>query len=261
MTDDPKADDDLPAFLDLKKRLPPKEYEAAIAKAREATERANRPARPSAAPKAEKPPAAPPKAAKGKVAKLPVPPPKSGRSVVAEKKQPEAVAKTPRTEDVQSIGKAPGQPPTSSKADQRKDYPMPTTSKKTATRGVTSPAPKQVQPADARAIAKAVKAKGKKTNGKSARTPVKGKTTAKKPAKREEGTPRAGTMTVEILKLAARKQGVSREELNTLTEWTGAPWKWNFSNPKGTGYCDRFGYKLAILTGKDGETRYHVTKR
>lgn len=48
-------------------------------------------------------------------------------------------------------------------------------------------------------------------------------------------------MVVEILKLASRPNGVSPRELNTLTTWKGAPWKWLFSNPKGNGYCDRWG--------------------
>lgn len=68
-------------------------------------------------------------------------------------------------------------------------------------------------------------------------------------------------MVVEILKLASRTNGASREELNNLTEWKGAPWKWLFKNPKNNGYCDRWGYKLAILEGKNGETRYKVEKK
>ena len=54
-------------------------------------------------------------------------------------------------------------------------------------------------------------------------------------------------MAVEILKLASRAKG------------KGAPWKWIFSNPKGTGYCDRWGYKFKVLD-EDG-TRYHVVKK
>jgi hypothetical protein len=40
-------------------------------------------------------------------------------------------------------------------------------------------------------------------------------------------------------------------ELNALTKWKSAPWKWLFSNPKGTGYCDRWGYKFKMLSDKD----------
>jgi len=51
--------------------------------------------------------------------------------------------------------------------------------------------------------------------------------------------------------------------LNELTEWKGAPWKWLFSNPKKTGYCDRWGYKLTLLTDKENAraVRYHVVKK
>jgi hypothetical protein len=240
MIDDPK--DDLPDFLDLKKTLPSEVYAAGLAKAREATERANRPARPSAAPKPQNEPTASLKPAP-KASKLPVPPPKTKQSVVAKKKLQPAVERTPQTEDVQSIGKTPpaGSSSNPPEAAKRKDYPM-TTTTKTAPTAKTAPKAKTTKRAP---------------NGKAPRTAVKGKTSAK----RVVGTPRDGTMTVEILKMAARKNGVSREELNELTEWTGAPWRWNFSNKYGTGYCDRFGYKLDVRKGKDGETRYFVTKR
>lgn len=66
-------------------------------------------------------------------------------------------------------------------------------------------------------------------------------------------------MVVEILKLASRPSGVSPAELNQLTTWKGAPWKWLFSNPKGTGYCDRWGYAFTVLKTEDG-VRYHVAK-
>jgi hypothetical protein len=64
-----------------------------------------------------------------------------------------------------------------------------------------------------------------------------------------------------ILKLASRPHGASRAELNKLTGWRRAPWRWLFSNKHGTGYCDRHGYVLRVVEGKDGETRYRVTKR
>ena len=84
------------------------------------------------------------------------------------------------------------------------------------------------------------------------------KAKASKPRQRGEGP--SGRV-VEILKLASRTNGVSREELNALTKWSGAPWKWLFMNPKGTGYCDRWGYTLRVIEGKEGETRYVTTKR
>jgi hypothetical protein len=64
----------------------------------------------------------------------------------------------------------------------------------------------------------------------------------------------------ECLALAARKGGVSPAELNELTKWKGAPWKWLFENPKGNGWCQRWGYSLEVLKGDDGVTRYKVTK-
>jgi hypothetical protein len=67
-------------------------------------------------------------------------------------------------------------------------------------------------------------------------------------------------MVVEILKLASRPNGVSPGELNKLTTWKGAPWKWLFSNPKGNGYYDRWGYSFAVLKTDDG-VRYQVVKR
>jgi hypothetical protein len=57
---------------------------------------------------------------------------------------------------------------------------------------------------------------------------------------------------------------VSPQKLNELTEWRGAPWKWLFSNPKKTGYADRWGYKFTVLQ-PDAENkrlvRYKVEKR
>jgi hypothetical protein len=84
------------------------------------------------------------------------------------------------------------------------------------------------------------------------------KTKAAKTAKRGYGP--SGKV-VDILKLTSRPNGVSRQELIDLTKWQGAPWKWLLKNPKGTGYCDRHGYTLRTIEGKDGEVRYCTTKR
>ena len=65
---------------------------------------------------------------------------------------------------------------------------------------------------------------------------------------------------VETLKLASRAKGVSPAELNELTTWKGAPWAWLFKNPKGTGYCDRWGYSFEKLAGEGRAVRYHVVK-
>ena len=67
-------------------------------------------------------------------------------------------------------------------------------------------------------------------------------------------------MVAEILKLASRAKGVSRGELNALTKWRGAPWKWLFQNPKGTGYCDRWRLKFSVKPTDDG-VRYHVATK
>lgn len=88
---------------------------------------------------------------------------------------------------------------------------------------------------------------------------AKAKKTAKVSAKpKAERKPKG--MVVKILALASRPNGVSPAELNKVTEWKGAPWKWLFSNPKKNGYCDRWGYKFKVAD-HEGETRYCVTKR
>jgi len=69
-------------------------------------------------------------------------------------------------------------------------------------------------------------------------------------------------MVVEILKLASRANGVAPHELNELTKWKGAPWRWLFSNPKKTGYCDRWGYKFTVLTEDDAcAVPYNVVRK
>lgn len=114
---------------------------------------------------------------------------------------------------------------------------------------------KKAAPAKAAANKSAAKP-AKKAAATSARTPVKDKAERKPSGK-----------VVDILKLASRENGVSPAELNKLTEWTGAPWKWLFQNPKKTGYCDRWGYKFEVfeIEPKDGkgraETRYKTTKK
>jgi hypothetical protein len=121
-------------------------------------------------------------------------------------------------------------------------------------RGVTSPAAKQIDPATRKALARARRKKVVKVPAKT----VKAKAAKKQKVTRGEGP--SGRV-AEILKLASRAQGASRDELNALTKWKGAPWKWLFSNPKKSGYCDRWGYRLRVEEGKNGEARYHVTKR
>lgn len=63
-----------------------------------------------------------------------------------------------------------------------------------------------------------------------------------------------------ILALAAREEGCTPKELNELTGWTGAPWKWLFENPKGNGWCQKWGYDFKpTKTGR--EVCYYVEKQ
>lgn len=65
--------------------------------------------------------------------------------------------------------------------------------------------------------------------------------------------------TLDVIRLAMRECGVTPSELIKLTGWTKAPWKWNFHNPKGTGWAQRYGYEFTCI--KDGrEARYYLTK-
>lgn len=66
-------------------------------------------------------------------------------------------------------------------------------------------------------------------------------------------------MRAKIIELALRPEGVTPAELNELTEWKGAPWKWLFSNPKGTGFADRWGYKLSVV--KNGRSASYRLER
>lgn len=78
-----------------------------------------------------------------------------------------------------------------------------------------------------------------------------------KPARKAEGPT---GMVAKILELASRAEGVTPAELNETTNWRGAPWKWLFKNPKGTGYCDRHGFTFQVQ--KEGRrTTYRVEKQ
>ena len=125
--------------------------------------------------------------------------------------------------------------------------------------GVTSLTPKRVDST----MAAATNGKPQQKAQSKAKLAAKAKKAkaAKAKAKRQPRGAGPRGMVVDILKLASRPNGVSREELNALTKWSGAPWKWLFKNPKGTGYCDRWGYHLRITEGKSGETRYVISKR
>ena len=88
--------------------------------------------------------------------------------------------------------------------------------------------------------------------------PAKPRKAAKpQPARKANGDRRPSGMTAQILNMAARKNGVSRAELNELTGWRGAPWKWLFSNKHKTGFCDRWRFTFRVVDGVDG-VRYCV---
>jgi hypothetical protein len=72
--------------------------------------------------------------------------------------------------------------------------------------------------------------------------------------------PQPGSMAAKIGALAARPQGASRAELVKLTGWKAQAWKWYFQNKHGTGFAQRWSYRLKVIEGKEGETRYRITK-
>lgn len=83
---------------------------------------------------------------------------------------------------------------------------------------------------------------------------------ARKPVKSTEPKQPYG-MAEKIGKLASRAQGASRAELIELSGWKQQAWKWYFVNSKDSGFCQRFGYKLEVIEGKDGESRYKITPK
>lgn len=69
--------------------------------------------------------------------------------------------------------------------------------------------------------------------------------------------PKAGSLARRCIELAQRDQGVTTAELNELTGWKGAPWRWLFSNRKGEGWCDKAG--LPFRAERQGRnTVYHI---
>ncbi len=88
---------------------------------------------------------------------------------------------------------------------------------------------------------------------------------AKPAAEKTERAPRAAKTEPEgkykqIIDLCARETGASPTELNELTGWTGAPWKWLLHNPKQTGLAQKYGYDF--IASKDGRNvRYLLVKK
>lgn len=104
-------------------------------------------------------------------------------------------------------------------------------------------------------------AKAKAAPRKAAADKTASKTSAKANARKPVGDKQPQGMAEKIGKLASRPQGASRAELIELSGWSAQAWKWYFVNSKDNGFCQRFGYKLDVIEGKDGETRYKITKK
>ena len=92
-----------------------------------------------------------------------------------------------------------------------------------------------------------------------ARKAAKAPKAPKAPAEKGDKAPKG--MVVQILTLAGRVEGVTPAELNALTNWKGAPWRWLFSNWQGTGYCDRWGYNLEIIKGEGRKVSYRISRK
>lgn len=61
--------------------------------------------------------------------------------------------------------------------------------------------------------------------------------------------------TAQVIAAAKREEGVTAAELRDLTGWTKAPWRWLFTNPKGTGWADKYGLDFASVMEKDANNR------
>lgn len=92
---------------------------------------------------------------------------------------------------------------------------------------------------------------------------------AREPKVRAEKQPRAprapktepSGMAAKIVQMCSRPEGATPTDLNELTNWSKAPWRWLLSNRKGTGFAERFGYSFEA--SKDQATRgviYKLTK-
>ena len=63
-----------------------------------------------------------------------------------------------------------------------------------------------------------------------------------------------------IVDMCCRETGASPQELHEATGWTGGPWKWLLTNPKGTGLAQKYGYDF--VASKDGRNvRYMLVKQ
>ncbi len=105
-----------------------------------------------------------------------------------------------------------------------------------------------------------LKSEKEKSVTKKAKTAAKAKAAKPAKAKAPKADRAPSGMVVDILRFASRKNGVTPAELNELTKWKGAPWRWLFKNPKKTGYCDRWGYDFEVAKD-DAGTHYKATKK
>jgi hypothetical protein len=132
----------------------------------------------------------------------------------------------------------------------------------------STPRSKAEQAAEVKALSKGKKVTKLASTAKElteASSKLKGKKAAKaKSAKSKTSKPKGDGQpegkSAECIRLALRKNGVTPAELNEFTGWKLAPWRWLYSNPKKTGWADRFGYKLEVI--KDGRlVHYRLTPR
>lgn len=135
-----------------------------------------------------------------------------------------------------------------------------TTPKPTADAAAKQQETKMIRNASRNVADKPTKAKASPKTSARAK-PASGKKTATANARKaiEQAMPTG--MGEKIGKLASRPNGASRAELIELSGWKAQAWKWYFINSKDNGFCQKFGYKLDVIEGKDGETRYKITKK
>lgn len=106
----------------------------------------------------------------------------------------------------------------------------------------------------------AFKAKPKKGEKRAAKAEKSVARKAEKVERAANGAEGPSGMAGQAFALACRPQGATPAELNALTKWKGMPWKWSFRNPKGTGWCDKYGFTLEVVK-VDGAATYKVTKK
>lgn len=115
-----------------------------------------------------------------------------------------------------------------------------------------------VKPAAAPKAAKAPAAKAPKAPA--AKAPAAKAPKEPKEPKATKASDAKASMADALVALAMRPEGVSPAELNEVSKWNGAPWRWLFSNWQKTGWCDRRGLGFEVIKGEGRRVAYHVTK-